>query len=262
MILIMDLGNSEIVFGVRNGGSISLSFRMASAPPRTADEIGSFFLSMFAFHGLKVSQIAGTAVCSVVPEQIPQLERFSERYAGRKPVVIHTGMPAPVRVRVDMPAELGVDRFANAVAGFRRFGGPLIVIDFGSATTITAVTAGGDLVGGTIMTGLKTSAQALSAKAARLPFVPLTAPDSVLGRSTLSAMQSGIIHGHVGAVSHLVEGLRKELGPARANVVATGGLSGLLAPLCPWIDAVEPLLTLEGIGILHDAVAASEEVGR
>ncbi len=262
MILIVDLGNTDIVFGLRRGGEILSPFRMSSVSPKTADEIGVFVLQMLGQHSVQPSQVTGVTVCSVVPDHLAQAVRFAEEYLGRKPVVIHTGMPAPVRVTVDVPAELGTDRFANAVAGFVKFGGPLIVVDFGSATTITAVTAAGELVGGTIMPGLKTSAQALSVKAARLPFIPLTTPETFLGKNTLAAMQSGIVHGHAGAVSHLVAGLRGEPGLSGAKVVATGGLSALLAPLCLCIDSVEPLLTLEGIGILGEMAAAAERGGR
>lgn len=261
MFLIVDLGNTDIVFGIRSGGETLHQFRMASTPPKTSDEIGIFFLQMLDRLGIQPSKLAGAAICSVVPEQTPQIERFVEEYLGRKPVVIDTGMPAPVRVKVDVPAELGTDRFANAVAGFSAYGGPLIVIDFGSATTITVITADGDLIGGTIMPGLKTSAQSLSAKAARLPFIPVAPPAGFLGTNTIEAMQSGVFHGHLGAVSHLVAGLKNELGLACAKVAATGGLSGIVAPLCPWIDIVDPQLTLEGIGILYELTAGSERTG-
>lgn len=261
MFLIVDLGNTDIVFGLRSEGKILHLFRAVSTPAKTSDELGIFFLQMLELRGIQVSQLTGAAVCSVIPGQIPPVERFIEEYVRQKPLVIHTGIPAPVRVKVDFPGELGTDRFANAVAGFTKFGGPLIVIDFGSATTITVVTSSGDLIGGTIMPGLKTSAQALSAKAARLPFIPLVPPAGFLGTNTIAAMQSGIFHGHLGAVFHLVAGLKKEVGIPCAKVVATGGLSAAVAPLCPWIDVCEPLLTLEGIAILHELAAESERPG-
>ncbi|HNW33515.1 MAG TPA: type III pantothenate kinase [Candidatus Ozemobacteraceae bacterium] len=258
MLLAMDIGNTDIVFGIVIGGSTRNQFRMASFPLKTSDEIGLFFLQMMEKHGLTLSHLNGAAICSVVPEQTSYAMRFVEDFLHQKPFVIHTGLSAPIQVNVDVPKELGADRFANAVAGFTKFGGPLIIIDFGSATTISVVTDSGGFIGGTIMPGLNTSAQALASKAAQLPFIHVAPPATLLGRNTVTAMQSGLFHGHLGAVSHLVAGLKSELGLAKPRVIATGGLAGVIAPFCPWIDAVEPFLTLDGISLLHRLSMDSE----
>lgn len=251
MILVIDIGNSEIDFGLCEGPAVRIHFRKGTNLTETPDEIGLFLTQMLQRHRVPVGRVRGTAIASVVPDMTAIIGRMLRAEFGKEPFVVDPGAKLPIRIRVDSPAGLGADRVANAVAAFQKLGGPVIVIDCGSATTLSAVNGKGEFLGGAILPGLRGMMGALSRNTAKLPPLPLEVPARFIGRNTHEAMQSGVIHGWRGALEHLLDGMRREMGRAQPTVVATGGLAGFLQSVCPWLETVEPSLTLEGIARIY-----------
>jgi len=253
MLLAIDVGNTNIVFGVFDGDRLVRSWRMATRREGTADELGVWVTQFFATQRIEAASIDQIVMASVVPPVTGTMIEMVERYFGREPLVVNgdtdTGMPN----RYAVPAEVGSDRIVNGVAAYERFGRarqlPVIVVDFGTATTFDAISADGAYLGGVICPGVGISADALFQRAARLPRVDVRKPEQVIGRTTVGSMQSGLFWGYVGLVEGLVERMRRELG-GRAAVVATGGLAELIAPETPAIEAVDRDLTLHGLRII------------
>ncbi|MBM3182899.1 MAG: type III pantothenate kinase [Chloroflexi bacterium] len=250
MLLAADIGNTNITVGVFDGDKLKATWRIATGVHRMPDEYAILFLNLLERQRLKGSQITDVVICSVVPPLVGGFEELFQRYLNITPLVVGAGVKTGVRICMDNPREVGADRIVNAVAAHHLYGGPVIVIDLGTATTFDVVSAEGDYVGGSIAPGIAIATEALFTRTAVLPRVELIHPKKAIGRNTVSAMQSGIVYGYVGLIEGLVARIRKELG-AKAKVVATGGFAELLAAETSVIDVVNPDITLIGLRLIH-----------
>ena len=251
MLLAVDIGNTNIVLGVFDGDKLKATWRMATGIHRMADEYASFILSFFDRRGLNTSQINEAILCSVVPPLVAVFEEMCRRYLKTTPLVVAAGVKTGVRICMDSPHEVGADRIVNAVAAHQLYGGPVIVIDLGTATTFDAVSEDGDYLGGAIAPGISIATEALSNRTSVLPRVELTHPKRAIGRSTVAAMQSGIVFGYAGLIEGIVTRIQQELG-TKAKVVATGGYAELLARETPAIEVVNADLTLIGLRLIYE----------
>jgi type III pantothenate kinase len=255
VLLAIDVGNTETVIGLYpdlDGGSVELldTWRVSTNVQRTSDELALLVQEFLGFHGFSFDEdIGGVAVCSGVPRVTAALRQMTTRYFGFPPVVLEPGTKTGLPVLYDNPREVGPDRIANAIGALERFQPPIIVVDFGTATTFDAISDAGEYLGGAIMPGIEISLDALVERAALLRRVELVEPDSVIGRSTVESIQAGMVYGVVAMVDGLVGRIEAELGPA--TVVATGGLGGLIAPLSDRIEHHEPWLTLHGLRTVY-----------
>ena len=252
MLLAIDIGNTNVVLGVFDGERLRQSWRVGTKTQITADEYAMILKDLFGFTGLELRQIDGVIISTVVPPLLPVMADVSRKYFEVEPMVVTDALRTGITLAYDNPKEIGADRIVNAVAAFKRFGGPLIIVDFGTATTFCAVTKDGAYLGGAIAPGLKISAEALYQRAAKLPRVELSRPRTVIGKDTVSAMQAGILFGYAGLVDGIVERMKREFS-REAKVIATGGLAGLVAPETTSITEVIPDLTLEGLRLLFEA---------
>ena len=251
MLLAVDVGNTQTHFGVYRDGTLAEHWRFATVRASTSDEIGAVLASLLELRGLAFSDLDASIVSSTVPELGVAWPQMASQYLGHEMLVvgplIRTGMP----IRIDNPRELGADRLVNAVAAYDRVEGPCIVVDFGTAITYDAVSGDGEYLGGIITPGAEISIEALTSRAAKLPKVELTEPRSLIGKSTVDAIRSGIVYGFAGQVEGIVRRLHGELGPAR--VIATGGLAQAVVPFVrETIDEVDDLLTLVGLRLIWE----------
>lgn len=251
MLLAVDVGNTNIVLGVYQGRELKVSWRISTNREQTGDEYGIIFKNLFAQAGIDDSQLSGMIVSSVVPPLMFSLEEMAKRYFRFDPLVVGPGMKTGLNIKIDNPREVGADRIVNAVAGIELYGGPLIIVDFGTATTFDAISRNGEYLGGAIAPGISISTEALFQRAAKLPRVELIKPKRVIGRDTISSMQSGIIYGFIGQVDGIVKRMTQEF-PEKPKVVATGGLAALLVADSETLEIVNPLLTLEGLLIIYE----------
>jgi type III pantothenate kinase len=233
------------VFGLFDGDDLRERFRIGTNPAQTADELAVLIRSL-----VDLETVAGAVLCSSVPQLVREYETFAERWAGVDLLVLGPGVSTGMPIRYDDPREVGPDRIANAVAARERHGAPSIVVDFGTSTNFDVVSAAGEFAGGVLAPGIEISMDALFARAARLPKVPFTAPERVISQTTVSALQSGLVYGFAGQVDAIVDRIREELGALDAPVVATGGLSELIAPHSRTITTVDPELTLQGLRLV------------
>lgn len=250
MLLTIDLGNSQVVVGVFKERQLDRLWRLGTDPTKSADEYGGLISSLMAEDGVKVQDISGCIMSSVVPKMTPTFEMMVQGLFHQDLTVVSSNSPHGLTLRYDNPDEIGTDRLVNAAAGFATYRCSLIIVDFGTATTFCVITEDGEYLGGVIAPGLKTAADSLFHHTANLPKVDLVQPTSVIGTSTTAGMQSGIIFGHAGLVDDLVTRMRKEI-QKEALVVATGGLASLIAPISRTIQEVRPNLTLEGLELLY-----------
>jgi type III pantothenate kinase len=257
VLLAVDIGNTNITIGVFNGSKLKATWRVATGVHRMPDEYASLMLHLFEHEGIAVSQITDAILCSVVPPVAGVFEEMCRRYLKVTPVLVEAGIKTGVRISMDNPREVGADRIVNAVAAHQLYGGAVIVIDLGTATTFDAVSKEGDYLGGAIAPGIAIATEALFARTAVLPRVELTHPNRAIGRNTVAAMQSGIVFGYAGLIEGIVIRIKQELGD-KAKVVATGGYAELLARETPAIDEVNPDLTLIGLRLIYDMNKAKE----
>ena len=250
MLLVIDIGNTDITLGVFEGEELRATWQMATAIHRMADEYAAILFNLLHHQHLDTSNIKAVALCSVVPPLIATFEELFKRYFQISPLVVGAGVKTGVRIRMDNPREVGADRIVNTAAGHHLYGGPLIITDLGTATTFDVVSKEGDYLGGVIAPGIVTAAEALFMRAAVLPRVELTRPKRAIGTNTITAMQSGIIFGYVGLVEGVVSRIQQELGE-KAKVIATGGGAELIAKETPVIEAVNPDLTLIGLRLIY-----------
>jgi type III pantothenate kinase len=251
MLLVVDAGNTNIVFAVHDGTQWRGTWRTRTAADRTSDEYAVWLLTLLAHAGLKPDDIAAAVIGTVVPAALYHLRRLCRDWFHVEPLVARSTLDWGFKIKVDRPAEVGADRLLNALAGHRRFGGPLIIIDFGTATTFDVVDRDGAYVGGVICPGINLSIESLHQAAAQLPRIGIARPQAVIGRSTVPAMQSGVYWGYVGLVEGLVARIKAEFGePMR--VIATGGLAPLFSEGTLVIEQIEPDLTLEGLRLLAE----------
>src|SRR5919206_1794542 len=236
-LLAIDVGNTQTALGLFEGGSLAKSWRLATEPQRTGDELGIFLGGL-----LELSTLDGICMASTVPALIRSYEELAAQ-VGATLLVLGPGTKTGIAIRYDDPREVGPDRIANAVAARERYGAPSIVVDFGTSTNFDVVSAAGEFAGGVLAPGVEISMDALFARAARLPKVPFVAPERVISQTTVQALQSGLVYGFAGQVDSIVDRIREELGAPDAPVVATGGLADLIAPHAATISSVDPFLT-------------------
>jgi type III pantothenate kinase len=246
LLLAVDAGNTQTVFGLFRNGELGDTWRVATERERTGDELGVLLAGLS-----DLDSIDGICLSSTVPPLVQAYEDFAGRWADARIIVVGPGAKTGIPIRYDDPREVGPDRIANAVAALERYGAPAIVVDFGTSTNFDVVSPDGEYVGGVLAPGIEVSMDALFARAARLFRVDFSAPENVIGKTTASALQSGLVYGFTGQVDEIVRRIRAELG-AEAPAVATGGLAELIAPHAQTIEKVDPFLTLEGLRILWD----------
>lgn len=251
MLLVIDVGNTNMVLGVYKDTELLDHWRIATDRQRTTDEYGVLIRELFYLNDFRADDINAIIISSVVPPVVPTLERMCQRYFGLSPLLIGPGVKTGMDIRYDNPREVGADRIVNAVAAYEKYGGPVIIVDFGTATTFCAVDAKGVYLGGSICPGIGISTEALVQRTAKLPRIELKRTDSVICRNTIESMQAGVFYGFVGQVEGIVSRMRRELDMS-ARVVATGGLAVVIAPATKTIDVVEPMLTLEGLRIIYE----------
>jgi type III pantothenate kinase len=255
MLLAIDIGNTNIVLGVFEGIALGRSWRLATMRERTADEMGLLVSELLERAGIRPAAVDGVVMASVVPPLTASVIEMSERYLGTRPLNLEPGVNTGMPVLYDNPAEVGADRIVNSIAAYELYGRsrqmPLIVVDFGTATTFDAVSTAGEYLGGVICPGIQISADALFQRAAKLPRIDVRKPPHVIGKTTVSSMQSGLFFGHVGMVEGLVGRMRAELG-GKTFCLATGGLADTIAPETDAVEAVDRNLTLTGLRIVWE----------
>lgn len=252
MLLVIDVGNSNIVLGVYEQRKLLAHWRLGTDRERTSDEFGAYFLGLFSHENLKLDDIEAVMIASVVPPLMYSLEHAVRKYFKREPLLVGPGIKTGINIKYENPREVGADRIVDAVAAHELYGGPLIVVDFGTATTFSAISSKGEFLGGVICPGIKISAEALFQSTAKLPRVELTKPETVIGRNTAVSIQSGIFYGYVGQVNYIINKMKKEMKEENIRVIATGGLARLIAAESDVIDEINSMLTLEGLRIVYE----------
>lgn len=252
MILVVDVGNTHIVFGAFEGKELLANWRLSTLEERTADELGMLLLNLFEHEKLSIEKVDAVIIASVVPTVMYTLEHSIKKYFKIEPMIIGPGIKTGINIRCQNPKEVGVDKIVNAVAGFEMYGGPLIIVDMGTATTFCAISAKGEYLGNVICPGIKISSEALYQKAAKLPRIDLIKPESVIGKNTIVSMQSGIFYGYVGQIDYIVKRMKQEMQEDTVKVIATGGLARLICEEAKAITEVNPTLTLIGLRIVYE----------
>ncbi len=251
MLLAIDIGNTTVTFGAFEGEKIKATWRVSTAIHRMPDEYANIMLSLMERQGITASQIKDVVICSVVPPLLIIFEEVCRHFLKKAPLVVEAGVKTGVRIDMDNPREVGPDRIVNAVAAHHLYGGPVIVIDLGTATTLDVVSKGGEYIGGAIAPGIAIATEALFTRTAVLPRIELTIPKKAIGRNTVAAMQSGIVFGYIGLIEGLVSRIQAEL-DEKAKVVAAGGYAKLLAQATNVIEIVNPDLTLVGLRLIYN----------
>jgi type III pantothenate kinase len=249
MLLTIDIGNTNITFGLYQGDELGASWRIATNHEQMPDEYGLKFITLLSHAGFGPEDLIGISLASVVPPLTPKIVEACQHYLGKDPLVVGAGSKTGVRILYEDPKAVGADRIVDCAAVQRLYGGPACVVDFGTGTTFDAISAEGDYLGGAIAPGIGIAAEALFARAAKLARVDLTRPPSVIGRNTTNAMQSGLLFGYVGLVEGMVARFREELGP-EMKVIATGGLAEVVAKETNVLEIIAPWLTLDGLRII------------
>lgn len=250
LIFVFDVGNTNTVLGVYKGDELKYHWRVETHRNRTEDEFGMIVKSLFENSGLSFTDIDGIIISSVVPPIMFALERMCKKYFNINPLVVGPGIKTGLNIKYENPKEVGADRIVNAVAAIHEYGSPLIIVDFGTATTYCYINEHRQYMGGAIAPGIGISTEALYSKAAKLPRIEITRPEGVIGKNTVSAMQAGIVYGYVGQVEGIVKRIMDQ-SEEKPKVIATGGLSSLIAQESTVIDVVDPFLTLKGLQLIY-----------
>ncbi|MBB5174886.1 type III pantothenate kinase [Texcoconibacillus texcoconensis] len=251
MIFVLDAGNTNIVLGVYEGENLKYHWRIGTDASKTEDQYAMLVKDLFNHEGIGASDISGVIISSVVPPIMYALEQMCKKYFNLTPIVIGPGIKTGLNIKYDNPREVGADRIVNAVAGIHEYGGPLIIVDFGTATTFCSINGKGQYVGGAIAPGISISTEALYNRASKLPRIEIAKPKNIIGSNTVTAMQSGILYGYVGQVEGIVSRMKKETNED-ATVIATGGLAPLIAKEATVIDVVDSFLTLKGLKWIYE----------
>ena len=252
MLLVFDIGNTNMVLGVYDGDNLVRDWRINTDLNKTSDEYGVLIKSLFDASNISLSVVDAIIVSSVVPAVMHSLENFCRKYCNISPMVVGPGIKTGLNIKYEDPKMVGADRIVNAVAAISKYNCPVILIDFGTATTYCAVSKKGEYIGGAISPGMKISSEALFQKASKLPRVELVTPETVICKDTVSAMQAGIIYGYAGQVEKIVGLMKKELKDEGTLVIATGGLANMISQETNAIDVIDPNLTLEGLRIIYE----------
>lgn len=257
MLLVVDVGNTHITLGVFDGKEIKATFRATAKQPRTSDEYGIQLCDLLEHRDFDIKQITDVIISSVVPDVMHSLTSAIIKYFHVRPLVPST-LDMGLKINTEHPKEIGPDRIVDAVAAYEKYGGPVIVVDFGTATTYDIVTEDGVFEGGVISPGIRTSARALWGGAAMLPEIEIRKPSSIIAKETVSSMQGGLVFGYIGQTEYIVKKM-KEAGYEDAMVVATGGLGNIIVPETDVIDVYDPLLTLEGLRMIYEKCKKAEK---
>ena len=251
MLLAIDVGNTNMVFGLYEGDKLRGSFRISTNAERTSDELGMQISQYYHFHGIDRAETRAVIIASVVPPVMYTLINAIRKYLRVQPLVAGRDVDIGIENKYANPREVGADRLVNAVSAVRKYGKPLIIVDIGTATTFDAIDGNGAYQGGAIFPGLKVAMEALFLKASKLPRVDIERPEHAIGKTTVQSMQSGAVRGYVGALTGVITDIQKELG-GNARVVATGGMGRMMASYCDLINEVDPNLTLEGLRLIYE----------
>lgn len=251
MLLAIDIGNTNIALGIFKAKNLIEHWKIRTEREKTCDDYSVTLLNLLSLSKLEVTQIKSVYISSVVPPLTPVFQDLSQSLFGIKPVVVGPGLKTGMAILYENPLEVGADRVVAAVAAYEKWGGPAIVVDFGTATTFDAVSSKGEYIGGAIAPGIQISAEALYLKTAKLPRIEIKKPKTAIGRTTVSSMQSGLYFGYIGLVSNIIEEIKRELGE-EASVISTGSFAPQISHEIKLIDYIEPHLVLEGLRILHD----------
>lgn len=252
MLLAIDIGNTNIKYGVFGGDELKESFRVSSRLSRTADEYGSVLVNLLADRGIEKNAIKGIIISSVIPPLNYTICHMCEYFFGISPIMVGPGVKTGLNIKTENAKEVGADRIVNSVAAYKKYGGPIVVIDFGTATTFNVLDKTGAFIGGVIAPGIKTSLEGLVNSTAQLPMIELVSPKSVIGKNTETNMQAGIVFGFAGLVDSMLSKIKKELGEKELKVVATGGLGEIIAKEVKAIEKVDRTLTLEGLKFIYE----------
>ena len=251
MILVVDVGNTNITFGSFRGDKLECTFRMTTKQPRTSDEYGILMADMLRHHGMEPEQTEGVIITSVVPNVMHSLVGGVERYLGKTPMIVGPGLKTGIKIVTENPKQIGSDRIVDAVGAYEKYGGPVFVLDFGTATTYDLVNEKGEFMAGITAPGIGISAAALWEGTAKLPEIEIEKPASILAQNTVTSMQAGLVYGQIGQTEYIISQVKKESGFDDLKVVATGGLGRLLSKECPGIDIYDRDLTLEGLRFIY-----------
>ncbi|MGP1471301.1 MAG: type III pantothenate kinase [Schwartzia sp. (in: firmicutes)] len=251
MLLVFDIGNSNIVLGTYEGKKLLRHWRISTDRQKTGDEYGMLINNLFRFQGIRMSDVTAIIISSVVPPLVVPLAKMCERYFRLRPLIVGPGIKTGIKLRYENPREIGADRIVNSVGAYEQFGGPLIVVDIGTATTFDIVAENGDYLGGVIAPGIGISSEALFQRAAQLPRVALVTPRTIICRNTVTAMQAGVIFGFVGQIDEIVRRIKAEM-REDMRVIATGGLAKMISRESKTIDKVDNFLTLTGLRVLYE----------
>lgn len=262
MILTLDIGNTNIKTALFEGAEMAHYWRISTSLSKTSDEYGILLMNMFAHESVKPEEVEGIVISSVVPTINFTIEHMCQNYFHMQPMMVAPGIKTGINIKYENPRELGSDRIANAVAAYVQYGGPCIFIDFGTATTFGVVDENGSFLGGSIFPGIKVASEALVSGTAKLPRFAIEKPESVIGRTTLTNLQSGMYYGYVGLVKHIVQKMKQELGRQDAIVVATGGMALLISEESKVIDKLDGLLTLKGLRMIYERNKAEGRIGK
>ncbi len=251
MLLVVDIGNTTIAIGLYEGNELYKSWKIKTDREKTSDEYGAIFLNLFQVSGIRFGEIGGAIISSVVPPLTPVFQDACVDFFRVEPLIVGPGLKTGVPILYENPQEVGADRVVAAAAAFEKYGGPVIIVDFGTATTFDAVSEKGEYLGGAIAPGIQISAEALYLKTARLPRIEIRKPKAAIGKTTVSSMQAGLYFGYVGLVSNIIQEIRNEIG-SETRVIATGGFGSRISPEIPAILTYDADLVLSGLKIIYD----------
>ena len=252
MILVVDVGNTNITYGVFKGDKMVSSFRMTTGTTRTSDEYGLELLALMNINNVDKDKIEGVMIASVVPKVMHALVNAIVKYIGKKPYLVGPGIKTGIKISLDNPREVGPDLIVDAVAGYEIYGGPVLVVDFGTATTYIMINEKGEFFTGVVCPGIRISAKALWQDTAKLPEIEIKKPDSILAQNTVTSMQAGLVYGQIGQTEYMVKKVKEESGLDNLKVVATGGLGSIIADETDCIEVYDRMLTLDGLRLIYE----------
>ncbi len=252
MILVIDVGNTNMTFGVFRGEQLEATFRIMTKTPRTSDEYGVLIGQMLSSKGMDLKEIEGSIIASVVPDVMHSLTGGVMRYTGTTPLIVGPGIRTGIKIATDDPKAIGADRIVDAVAAYEKYGGPVLVIDFGTATTYDLVTADGKFTAGITAPGIRISSEALWKQTAKLPNIEIKKPKSILAQETITSMQAGLVYGQIGQTEYIIRKVKEESRIDDLKVVATGGLGRMISDETDSIQVYDSALTLDGLRIIYE----------